>query len=309
MGISIITSLYRSATHLKVYVEHVIAVNDALQEVDILLEVVLVANDVTPEEKTILEQLHQIPNLETKILYVSRESLYNSWNRGIESATYDVLGFWNVDDVRTIEAIQQGYQLLQDETIQLVDFPYQLVQNGMPQTLLAQYKPDSFSPKSVASPFFMFHRQLYDQAGGFNPNFRITGDFEWLKRDAVCNANFTLGDAIAGQFILHGNNLSGGNSPLEWVEINIVLLWHGLDQSVRPVDPILMRQTWETWGHEGSVLKPETANWLWGDGAQSRYDAYQKERSQHPLLRRVRLALARRGLLQSVEWDAHHRKL
>ncbi len=306
MGVSIITSLYRSDAHIESYMRHVERMMPALYQASIPLEIVIVANDATPEERSAIERFQHIPNLAIKALHVPRESLYTSWNRGIEAASYDVLGFWNVDDIRTSAGIQQGHQLLQDGTIQIVDFPYEIVQDGIAQRMPSQYKPDSLSPKSVTAPFFMFHRHLYQQADGFNPNFRIVGDYEWSKRAAVRNANFAAGDVVAGQFFLHGGNLSGGNSPLEWVEYNIVLLWHGLDQDIRPVDPHLMQIAWEKWGYQGAELQPKTAEWLWGDGAQARYEQYQKERTQHPLLRRMRLALARRNILQSVEWDVHN---
>ncbi|PJF38200.1 MAG: hypothetical protein CUN55_18220, partial [Phototrophicales bacterium] len=127
--------------------------------------------------------------------------------------------------------------------------------------------------------------------------------YEWSKRPAVRESVYQLIKTEGGLFRLHGNNLSNNTSPLEWVEWNIILIWHGGFEHLRPVDPVLMRETWESWGHQGGYIPDDVAQWLWGDGAQERYEAYRRERNSRPFLRRLRLALARRGLWHSVEWD------
>jgi hypothetical protein len=122
----------------------------------------------------------------------------------------------------------------------------------------------------------------------------------------VRNAPCQILDISGGEFVLHDSNLSGGHNLKEWVEFNIALIWYSNYEHLRPVDPQLMRDTWAAWGHMGSAIPEDIANWLWGEDAQARYFAYTRERNAHPLLRRVRLALARRGLLNSVEWEVHH---
>lgn len=107
--------------------------------------------------------------------------------------------------------------------------------------------------------------------------------------------------------MVHGSNLSNGTNMLEWVEINTVMLFVEEYQQLRPVDPNLMQSKWQTLNTEPISLQPELAVWLWGDGAQERSVAYWRERNAPPFVRRLRLALARRGLLSSVEWDVHHK--
>jgi hypothetical protein len=311
--ISLITSLYRSDAHLPQYIQHVRAVAAALQEANIMLEVVVVVNDATSTEKTLLQSLQTVEPVSTQVLYVPRETLYASWNRGIDAAQGDILGVWNVDDIRTAEGLIDGYRRLQDDTtLQLVDLAFIIETRSDGQVIKQEPRPVQFDPhrtdpKSVATPFFLFRRVLYEQAGSFNENFCIVGDYEWCKRETVRQTIYEHSDVISGKFVIHGENLSNGNNPLEWVEINTVLIWHGAYEHLRPVDPDLMSEIWHTWGHTGGTMPDDIAEWLWGDGARERYEAYTRERNTHPLLRRIRLALARRGLWHSVEWDVRHR--
>ena len=302
MAISLITSLYRSEKHLPDYIKRVQSV---AAQVDVPLEIVLVANDATATERQLLDSLQQNATFLVNLIHTERESLYASWNRGFEAAQFDRLGSWNVDDVRTVEGLLAGYEAL-EAGFQLVDMGCDLVEGNSIARYKAPYRPDSLSPKTGLSPFFMMRRELYNEAGNFNESFTITGDYEWSKRPAVRAAEYQPLSVVGGQFVLHDSNLSGGHHPLEWVEFNIALIWYGGYEHLRPVDPDLMREAWETWGHTGGAMPDDIADWLWGEGAHERYAAYTSERNAHPLMRRIRLALARRGLVNSVEWDVHH---
>lgn len=296
--ISLITSLYRSENYLPLYIQRV---KSLLAEATIPLEFVLVANDATREERALLETFP-----EAKIIHCEREPLYASWNRGIEASTGEIIAFWNVDDSRTLEGLIETQRLLSTEA-ELVDFALKM--EGQKEKLNPpQYRPDSLSPKAGVSAFFSFRRSLYNKADAFFPHFRITGDFEWSKREIVRQARYIASPVVAGTFFVHEGNLSGGRNPLQEVEFNIALIWHGGENLIRPVEPELMRKTWEAWGHKGGTISNELAEKLWGKAAEKRYQSWQAERNAHPLIRRLRLALARRGLFNSVEWDVAHGK-
>jgi hypothetical protein len=304
MAISLITSLYHSAKHLPDYIRRV---QNVASQLDFPLEMVIVANDATSDERLLLETLQPKDLLAVNIIHTERETLYASWNRGFAAAQYDMLGAWNVDDVRTVEGLIAGYEAL-EAGYQLVDFAYDLVQGREIARFPAYYRTDTLAPKAGIGAFFMMQRELYDTVGEFNPNFTITGDYEWSKRPTVRAAEFKPSTVVGGQFVRHANTLSGSHNPLEWVEFNIALIWHGGFEHLRPVDPDLMHRTWEAWGHNGGTVPDGIANWLWGTGAKERYAAYSRERNANPLLRRMRLALARRGLVNSIEWNVHHGK-
>lgn len=303
--ISLITSLYRSDTHLATYLGHMQHFVTAMQaQHGLTVQIVIVANDATAQEQTLLAPYEAHETL--RVLYVPRESLYASWHRGIKAAQADILGFWNVDDARYVDGVWQAYTLL-NESCDLTDSPFDIMtDNRISQTHPAQYNPQAIMPRNGVSAFFMFRRDLYERAGPFHPQFRIAGDYEWATRSVVRQARIGYTQAAGGAFVRHAQALSGTGQAREWVEWNMIALWRGVYHEIRPCDPHLMQRLWYDWGHKGGHLPDDIAAYLWGDGAQQRYEQYQRERNQHPLLRRIRLALASRGLVRSVEWQTHN---
>lgn len=271
--ISLITSLYRSDAHLPTYIN---TVQNVIAQSDLTVEIIVVANDATPTEQRLLTTFaQQTPHVQ--VLHCPRETLYASWNRGIAAASSNIIGFWNVDDTRTIEGLQTAYDALTG-AYSLVDFAFQvLVQETNTQTTHPpQYRQHNLSPKAGVGPFFMFTRTLYEQAGPFNPLFRITGDFEWSKRDPVRSTGVKRSEVVAGTFTLHGDNLSGGTHPREWVEFNIVLLEHAAYGLLRPADPVLFAEVWQEWGAAAPPSPSPALTWLMGEGAAERFQAYQR---------------------------------
>jgi glycosyltransferase involved in cell wall biosynthesis len=267
--LSLITSLYRSEQHLLDYIQRVETV---LAESTVPLEIVVVANDATAVEFIMLEDFAQKKRV--KLLHCPRESLYASWNRGIAAAEGEMLGFWNVDDSRTVEGLEEGYRLLSEGT-EIVDFAFEIEEAGQVKLAPPNYRPPSLRPRDTVAPFFVFRRSLFERAGQFNENFKIVGDYEWAAREAVRNAAYIASSVLGGRFVLHGDNLSGGRHPLEWVEFNMALLEHRAYHLLRPVNPALMRRLWEEWGKDYTTMPLALEKWFWGDGAERRFQDYQ----------------------------------
>jgi glycosyltransferase involved in cell wall biosynthesis len=288
--LSLISSLYRSEKHLPDYITRL---EEVLAECRIPLEIVVVANDATSAELVMLKDLAQ--NKIVKILHCPRESLYASWNRGIAAATGDFIGFWNVDDKRTVEGLELGYRLLSEEA-EIVDFAFEIQEEGKIRLAPPNYRPRSIKPRDTVAPFFLFRRSLFERAGTFNESFKIVGDYEWAAREVVRNANYIGSSVLGGRFILHESNLSGGRHPLEWVEFNLALIKLGAHELLRPVDPDLMFQAWQEWGRDYTKMSPALEKWFWGKGAKRRFQAYQNYRKSkwakrlNLVLRRLRLA-------------------
>ena len=269
--ISLITSLYRSDEHLPTYIN---AVEALARDLDLSLEVVIVANDATESERHLLDTFAMTDTMQLTLVHCPRETLYASWNRGIASASSEIMGFWNVDDLRTVEGLQIGYEHLSGSA-ELVDLAYEVREGARVRLYAPQYQPESLSPKACTAPFFMFHRDLYGRAGAFNAHFRISGDYEWCKRPAVREGIFVRSDVIGGTFVQHGSNLSGGRNPRQHVEYAIALLMNGGYHLLRPVDPALFRQVWAEWGEDAPDALPEALDWLIGEEAEARYADYE----------------------------------
>lgn len=307
-SIAIITSLYRSEAFIGEYRRKLAEIQKQLNSVGIDIEVILVANDPTEKELSEIDHITKLHN--TRVLQVEREPLYASWNKGVEIAESPVLGFWNVDDIRYADYMIAAYEKLQNG-FDLVDARFIGKDTSKSdrerfESYLA-YSQNTISPKLCVSPFFMFTQDFFKQAGAFRGDFRIAGDFEWCTRPVVRKAKYVELDQPGGEFIIHGSNLSNSSNPLEWVEINTVLLLREAYDELRPVDPQLMQRKWNELNTGKLEIPEKLQTWLWGQGAKTRYESYIEERQSHPLIRRIRLALARRGLVSSVEWDVHNK--
>lgn len=314
MPIAVISSLYRCERHLPAFSAAVFGFAKRVSEGGIPLHFLPVVNDATRRERAGIDQLaseinsHYYGRMTPQ--YVRRETLYASWNRGLASTQAPYFTFWNADDFRSAAALSEGYRVLQSGAT-LVDFDYTRVAQAKRYGLFPRvqripvpcmFDGESISRRSGIGPFFMASRALYAKAGRFDANFQVAGDTEWASR-AAPYAQFQRASADGGDFIVHGDNLSNTGGDREDIEVNIIFLRLGAWGQLRPANPLAMREAWETWGNPGQIVIPAAeADFLWGPGAESRWRRYQSERRQGPVRRRLRLALAARGLAHSVEW-------
>ena len=314
MSLLVISSLYRCDEHLPTFAAAVFGFAKRLSEGGIEAHYLPVVNDASPRERARMDQLaHEInahyygrmtPH------YVPRETLYASWNRAIALSSAPFFAPWNADDVRSAAAVIEGYRAMQDGA-ELVDFPYTRVMLGKRLGSLPReqripvpcaFDSARFTRRNGLGPFFMARRSLYEKLGPFDANFRVAGDTEWASR-GLSRVKFTPGRANGGDFLVHGGNLSNTGGDLEDIEVNLIFMRRGAWQHLRPANPRALRNAWETWGNPGRMTLPaEVADFLWGADAEARWRRYQRERRQPPVLRRLRLALASRGLLYSEEW-------
>lgn len=330
MDISLITSLYRAEPYLEAYTRHVLNVAAQVQAAGLSLEIVLVANDPSDAERRQIDQLSTAaqtagtPHIVT--LAVPHGTVYDSWNRGIQASTGQCIGVWNVDDIREAKALIEGFQAIQ-AGCSLIYFPYYIISIRrwfrlfpMPHTDHYRARPfdrAKFESASLTGTFYLFERSLYDRVGPFDPDFQISGDFEWLVR-AVKVADFCPGKTLGGRFMLHGGNLSDTGKPIQAVEDNIVQMRQGAWQNLKPAEPHLMRSCWETWGNQGRAVSAEIEEQLWGPDAFENWQhwKYQQRRKRwrtrfSETLRRLprfvinhtglRPFLARLGIVKSAE--------
>lgn len=221
--ISIITSLYKSDEYIEIYREKILGCIQILTEKKVSFEFICIANDPTPKEFEVCNQLAK--NHWFKLITVPRESLYSSWNRGIKLANGKALTFWNVDDTRTPEAMFDGLNKI-EEGCEIVYFPfiYKRYINFLNFSLLIKckkitppyYSKSKFISEMHGGPFFMFCKEAIEKNGLFDTGFKIAGDFEWLSRAAQAELKFCRSEVIAGIFTNNGTTLSGSrNSNLK----------------------------------------------------------------------------------------------
>src|SRR3990170_4316019 len=98
IDISLITSTYRSEAFIGAYTRQALALAQGVHAAGLGLELVVVANDASETERRALDTLAGAvePWAAARLLYIPRETLYASWNQGLQVATGQAFGAWNV---------------------------------------------------------------------------------------------------------------------------------------------------------------------------------------------------------------------
>lgn len=288
MDVSIVTSMYRTDAHLPGWIKHFRKTAAEVHAAGVQLEAVLVCNDATPLERQLLDELAANPGTAAiRLLYVDRETIYASWNRGVREASADVIGFWNVDDTRYADAIVEGVRHINEDGCKLVYFGWYMHDTlkwlGIVPVGRAVYYPAQpfdlgpFTKFMLTGPHFMFHRDLYNEIGPFDERFRIGGDYEWSIRAAKKHELCPV-DIPSGHFFDLGTNLSTGGWNVKF-EDNIVNLIHGNDDRLLNTDPVKMREILDRWGDD-IQLTPEQEERLFGEGAAERWQTWLRQRDR-----------------------------
>ncbi len=278
MDVSLITSLYRAAAFLEAYTTHVSRVIPVVQDAGITVELIIIVNDATDEERTCIEHLTAaLGEAVVRPLYVPRETLYASWNRGVEAARGRAIGFWNVDDVRTPEgiitcwhAITGGCRLAYPKWDEIENRRW-LGRISVPHRMFFE------AHRERIGPFFMFDRTLFESVGRFDARFRIVGDFEWSLR-ATRQLKPCPVDVVAGTLYHHGGNLSVLSAELT-LEDNIACMCHDMEENLTPAPPEQMRAMYAQWADD-LTISDDVADYLWGDGATARWQTYQQQQAK-----------------------------
>ena len=232
---TLITSLYHSDRYLDKYVKNLKKFVDFLSKNGVDFEVIIIANNPSAKEK----ELQKIFAGEKWLVFkeVPREPLYISWNRGIEMARGDIIGFWNVDDIRYPEAMIDGLRLIKDGA-DVVYFPFiikwylnlfgldLLVKKREIKPLL--FDRDKFTSGMHCGPFMLIRKDFYRQVGPFDEQFKVVGDFDWCVRAAKISDKFVLSEKNGGVFRVDGGGLSAGGRKRHVLENNIVFARHKL---------------------------------------------------------------------------------
>jgi GT2 family glycosyltransferase len=162
----------------------------------------------------------------------------------------DVVGFWNVDDVRNGDALLDGVRLMR-RGAEVVYFPVVEIDYFRRRGRLLE-RPrfvdavpsdlDDFTRGMHAGPFFLVSRSAIARIGGFDQQFYMCGDFEWCARAAASGTEFVRSETVGGLFYRGSGALSHDSMERHLAENNVVYLRYGASDKVRPVRESLMAQ-------------------------------------------------------------------
>ena len=115
--------------------------------------------------------------------------VYDAFNKGLQLATGDVIGYLNAGDTYTASDVVRRIAAqfaLADVEATFGDVV--IVDPANPDKVLRRYRSSSFTPARLAWGFMPAHptlfirRDAYERCGRYDPSYRIAGDFELCIR-------------------------------------------------------------------------------------------------------------------------------
>lgn len=244
--ISLVTATYNSDRYIKEYKKRLLIFASELEQNQVKFEVLIRCTNPSPVEKAVFDELSKYSWC--NIAEVSRRGAYAAWNEGVISATGDVVGFWNADDIRFPKAVVEAEQLVMSGA-DVVYFPFIIKRyfNILGFSIKVYTKrvqgPDldfdvkKFSRGMVCGPHFMFKRSLFHEIGPFDEQFKFASDFDWCVRAVEYTQKFVQGKELSGIFRVDGTGLSSGNKPWRAAENNTIMIRHGQNDLVVETTP------------------------------------------------------------------------
>ena len=117
------------------------------------------------------------------------QGIYDAMNKGLASATGEVIGFLNADDVYADNGVLErvSSNMARDDLDALFG-DAEFVSPTRPNRLLRCYRSKHFRPDRIAwgwvpaHPALFLRRRVYEGFGPFRIDYRIAGDFELVAR-------------------------------------------------------------------------------------------------------------------------------
>jgi glycosyltransferase involved in cell wall biosynthesis len=124
-----------------------------------------------------------------KLLSEPDEGIYDAMNKGLHLARGEVIAFLNADDVyASPTVISDVVAALRADHADGVYGDLVYVGRGNSNRVIRYWQAGEYRPRAFhrgwvpPHPTFFCRRDLYRQFGGFNPSYRIAGDFELMLR-------------------------------------------------------------------------------------------------------------------------------
>lgn len=143
-----------------------------------------------------------------KIIYIreSDNSVAEAMNKGMKYATGDFIGCLNADD----SYVSGAFQILSEY---LLDYPDCILHGSMNIILNSKYSyiqigpddPDFKSGQVINHPSTFIPRSIYQKYGGYDPIFKIAGDWDiFIKYKIVNNVRFKKIDNVLTDYQVGG---------------------------------------------------------------------------------------------------------
>ena len=241
--ISVLTSLYNCENFLQGYFNALAKIEGKDR-----IEVILLHNAPKERELAIIDE--NLPSLDfvRHIIIPEQETLYRTWNRGIQLSEGEYITVWNVDDVRFPCSIIQQAEALDRNSEAAIAYGDIWVSRqygvcGTKKTNSPVYKRDThkkFLSGYYISCFQMWRKSIHEIIGYYDEQFKCVADFDFQIR-TVSRFPLIKVDEPLGIYLEDQPHKLSANGIQE-VENNIIYLRYGVYEKVNPFSISLSRK-------------------------------------------------------------------
>lgn len=115
--------------------------------------------------------------------------IYDAMNKGLMSATGEIIGFLNADDVyANNNVLQRVVEIMTHNELDAVFGDAEFINPAHPTHPVRRYRSGHFRPDRIAwgwmpaHPTLFLRREVYERFGVFRTDYKIAGDFELVAR-------------------------------------------------------------------------------------------------------------------------------
>lgn len=231
MKISVITSLYKCEKYLTGFLKH-LSKTDNLNE----CEFIFIHNKPQGNEEKIIEHfILEHPEINVKYIKLDYvETLYASWNRGVNNSGGKYIAIWNVDDIRMPDSLRIQAQALDENPNAKICYgdihgmeKYGVLEGKLFYHPVYPEKKNNFLRSHFIGCFPMWKREIHNKVGYFDEQYRLVGDYEFQIR-AARNFEFVKANKVLGYYSINGKNQLSSNFRLQNAERTSVEIRYGV---------------------------------------------------------------------------------
>ena len=207
MKISIVTISYNQAEFLE---KTILSVANQRQDVD--LEYIVVDPGSTDGSRDIISKYNDVID---HVILESDEGPSDGLNKGFLSATGDVLGFLNSDDVLYPGSLKSVIEYMKKKPEYDVISGHGNIIDKNDATLRKCFSRDvtlkkyAYGVSIIIQPSTFFKRSIFDKTSGFNKDNRCNWDGELFIDMALLGAKFYLCNEMWSGYRLHDVSITG----------------------------------------------------------------------------------------------------
>lgn len=232
--LSILASVYKGELYLPAYIEQV-----QRQTLFREVEIIFICNEPSAAELKVMHTFQAAFPDQVHVHSVARETLGASWNRAWATARAPLLAIWNIDDRREPDSLERQVNAIQSADWALCYGDYVTVDkygaNEGQRRHTPAYTPAHFARSfAQGGAFWVFRRDVCQQIGYFDEQFRTAADMDLSLRMAVNKLPMGRVEGVLGFFTDASQGLStreGGHQAL--VERAAVQMRYGVFDKVQ----------------------------------------------------------------------------